>query len=117
PTIFHLTADDRPGGWSPQTGQKLSLAIGIILFATYFCTLLFTLKTHRGLFAGEGHDEKPPADAPSKKRSLITLVIATIAVAFMSEMLVGSVEAARQTLGFTDVFVGMIVVAIVGNAA
>src|SRR4051794_28820554 len=117
PTIFHLTAEERPGGWSQQTGQKLSLAIAIILFATYFCTLVFTLRTHRQLFAGEGHETQPPADTPSKKRSLFTLLIATIAVAFMSELLVGSVEAARQTLGFTDVFVGVIVVAIVGNAA
>jgi Ca2+:H+ antiporter len=117
PTIFHLTAEERPGGWSQQTGQKLSLAIAIILFATYFCTLVFTLRTHRQLFAGEGHEAQPPAETPSKKRSLFTLLIATIAVAFMSELLVGSVEAARQTLGFTDVFVGVIVVAIVGNAA
>jgi Ca2+:H+ antiporter len=118
PTIFHLTADDRPGGWSQQSEQKLSLAIACILFATYFCVLFFTLRTHRKLFAGEDHERHELGNkGPSKGRSLLTLLIATIAVAFMSELLVGSVEAARATLGFTEVFVGVIVVAIVGNAA
>jgi len=92
--------------------------------------LLFSLKTHKKLFVGEAKNQALPlseADAHaieeehetpwSLKKSVGVLLAATIFVALMSEFLVGSVEAARQSLGLTEVFVGVIVVAIIGNAA
>lgn len=119
PTIFHITAASRPGGWSPQIEQKLSLAIAVILFVTYICTLVFALRTHKQLFAGDtgAKKQEDTENVPTIARSVMSLIIATVAVAVMSELLVGSVEAAREKLGFTEVFVGVIVVAIVGNAA
>ncbi len=121
PTIFHLAADRQPGGWSPQAERSLSLAIAVVLFVTYVLWLVFTLITHKGLFAGEvsipekGDDEKAPAWSATK--AVIVLALSTILVAFMSEFLVGSVEAARRSLGLTEVFVGVIIVATIGNAA
>ena len=53
----------------------------------------------------------------SKKAAVLALVVATVAIAFMSEMLVGEIEAVTKSLGMTELFVGVIVVAIVGNAA
>ena len=53
PTVFHVTANARPGGWSAAAEQKLSLAIAVVLFLTYVATLLFSLKTHKALFAGQ----------------------------------------------------------------
>ncbi|CAN5433333.1 hypothetical protein BH18ACI2_BH18ACI2_24680 [soil metagenome] len=53
----------------------------------------------------------------SVSKSVIVLVVAKGFVALISEFLVGAVEAARETLGLTEVFVGVIVVAIIGNAA
>jgi Ca2+:H+ antiporter len=118
PAIFHVTAASRPGGWTQATENRLSLAIAVILFVTYICILLFTLKTHKHHFAGEsdGHGHSTE-NLPSVRSSMLQLLTATIGVAGMSEMLVGSVEAARESLGFSEVFVGVIVVAIVGNAA
>ena len=71
-----------------------------------------TTTTGHELSESEGHGE-----GWSKGKSIGVLVVATVFVALMSEFLVGSVEAARETLGLTEVFVGVIVVAIIGNAA
>ena len=135
PTLFHRTAG---ATWTPQLEQKLSLAIAVVLILTYAATLAFSLVTHKQLFAGGGQDAVETAEvtegAPtstahelsaaeghaqgwSMGKSIGVLVIATVFVALMSEFLVGSVEAARQNLGLTEVFVGVIVVAIIGNAA
>ena len=85
------------------------------MFVTYACVLAFTLKTHKELFVGTTSG----ADAPdwSRRRSLVVLLIATAFVALLSEFLVGSIESVRNSLGLTEVFIGVIVVAIVGNAA
>ena len=121
PTIFHLSADRQPGGWSPQAEQKLSMAIAAVLFVTYILWLVFSLITHRELFAGQGSGKGGRAGqedaAWSVSKGITILALATTLVAFMSEFLVGSVEAARESLGLTEVFVGVIVVAIIGNAA
>jgi Ca2+:H+ antiporter len=117
PTVFHVTAGTQPGGWSPVIEQKLSLAIALVLFASYACTLAFSLKTHKKLFAGpdaESNDEPP---SWSRRKSILVLFLATVLVAVMSEFLVESVETARSKFGFSEVFVGVIVVAIIGNAA
>lgn len=141
PTLFHSTAG---ASWTPQLQQRLSLGISVVLIATYAATLAFSLVTHKQLFAGGSHgapqhspDDELEAETPlsatttareldaaeghsegwSKGKSIGVLVIATVFVALMSEFLVGSVEAARESLGLTEVFVGVIVVAIIGNAA
>jgi Ca2+:H+ antiporter len=82
--------------------------------------LAFELITHRQLYAGEPEKKiegQKEAAGWSVPRSLIVLVVATALVALMSEFLVGAVEAARVTLGLTEVFVGVIVIAVIGNAA
>ncbi|MGI8542526.1 MAG: calcium/proton exchanger [Aridibacter sp.] len=129
PTVFHLVAANVPvaqGGWTPAKEQNLSLAIAIVLFLTYCGTLAFSLITHKHLFIGEalqgaaqkvGHEEEESGEHWTKNKSIIVLVVATAFVALIAEFLVGAVEAARGALGFTEVFVGVIVVAIIGNAA
>ena len=116
PTVFHVTANARPGGWSAAAEQKLSLAIAVVLFLTYVATLLFSLKTHKALFVGQSEAEKHEPTS-SLARAVMLLGMATILIAFLSEFLVGSIEAVRQSLGLTQTFVGVIVVALVGNAA
>jgi Ca2+:H+ antiporter len=129
PTVFHEVADNvsvTQGGWTPAKEQSLSLAIAVVLFVTYLFTLYFSLVTHKDLFVGEalqggsqevGHEEEVSGDHWSKGKSIGVLLVATAFVALISEFLVGAVEAARGALGFTEVFVGVIVVAIIGNAA
>lgn len=121
PTVFHVAADRQPGGWSRETEQQLSLAIAVVLLITYLFSLLFSLVTHKGLFAGtadeESHTKGEEEALMSIGAAIVMLGLATVLVAFLSEFLVGSIEAARKSLGFTETFVGVIVVAIVGNAA
>ena len=124
PTVFHISAE-RTGGWTPQAEQRLSLAIAIILIATYGAILLFSLVTHKQLFVGGEADIAATPEAAKDEHSepwsvgkaVTVLIVATFAVAWVSEFLVGAVEAARHSLGVTEVFVGVIIVAIVGNAA
>jgi len=131
PTIFHATA-----GLAVARGtlsrdveiiaeHRLSLWIAGVLFLSYLASLLFSLRTHSAHYIGDRHDERHGDDAGnglphrsvSPARAVVTLLLATAGVAWMSEMLVGAVEEASHSLGLTEVFVGVIVVAIIGNAA
>jgi Ca2+:H+ antiporter len=102
----------------PGLEHGLSLEFSVVLFAAYALSLIFSLRTHKHLYAGQSHPEAHE-DEPSVKpaRALTTLLVATAAVAWMSELLVGAVEEAAHVLGLTEVFVGVIVVAVIGNAA
>lgn len=121
PSIFHHAAARQPGGWSLQAEQNLSLAIAIVLFVTYLLWLVFMLFTHKELFAGEpsqNDDDKNTDDATWRLATGITvLAVSTIFVGLMSEFLVSSVESTTKSLGLTEVFVGVIIFAIIGNAA
>ncbi|MDQ6655078.1 MAG: calcium/proton exchanger [Verrucomicrobiota bacterium] len=117
PTIFHHAANVSPAGWSPAKEQHLSLGIAIVLFLTYLCVLGFSLKTHKHFFQGGEADTHDSGVAWSRARAGTILLIATAVVAVLSEFLVGTIESVRTSFGITEVFVGIIVVAIVGNAA
>jgi Ca2+:H+ antiporter len=135
PTVFHQTAAAVPvaqGGWTPAKEQGLSLAIAVVLFLTYALTLVFSLVTHRDVFgadeskdvACEAGEELTRMEAEegahvpwSMGKSVGVLLGATAFVALISEFLVGAIERARESLGLTEIFVGVIVVAIIGNAA
>jgi Ca2+/H+ antiporter len=56
PTVFHVTAAGRAGGWSQAAEHNLSLAIAIVLFVTYACMLGFELVTHKQLYTGNPQD-------------------------------------------------------------
>lgn len=116
PTVFHITARMRPAGWSRAAEQHLSLAIGIILLIAYAALLTFSLKTHAQLFAGPNQRDEKECHW-SKKKSIVVLLAATILAALMSEFLVATIETARQQLGLTETFVGIVIVATIGNAA
>ena len=113
PAIFHSVAGANPNA---REGA-LSFEIALVLIITYVLSLVFTLKTHRHLYAGSGGDHEIDYPQSSITRSLITLLVATAGIALMSELLVGAVGQAAQDLGMNKVFVGVILVAIIGNAA
>jgi len=95
--------------------QILSLWTAGVLMAIYGVSFLFTLKTHKSLFVpAEAHGGKPQK---SRQAALVSLALATLLIAFLSEMLVEEIGAVTRQLGMTELFVGVIVVAIVGNAA
>jgi Ca2+:H+ antiporter len=102
-----------------STVENLSLAVAIVLIGTYAVGLLFSLRTHRKLFNphSEGDEEHDDTWGWSIRRSVIALAVAGLAVGLMSEILVGSISEASESIGLSEFFVGVIVVAIVGNAA
>jgi len=117
PTVFHMAAERSPGGWSPAIEQRLSLGIAVVLFFTYFCVLGFSLRTHKHFFRSAEGDLEEKGEQWPRGKAVIILLFATALVALLSEFLVGTIESVRTTLGLTEVFVGVIVVAIIGNAA
>jgi Ca2+:H+ antiporter len=98
--------------------EALSLGVAIVLMLTYVAGLWFSLHTHRDLFNPQHAEEDHVGDqAWTVRRSVLLLALAGVAVGVMSEILVGSIEEASHAIGLSPFFVGVIVVAIVGNAA
>ncbi|HEY7587457.1 MAG TPA: calcium/proton exchanger [Thermoplasmata archaeon] len=102
-------------GAVPAVLEEMSIGIASILLAGYVLGLLFSLRTHRDIF-------NPVTEAAEKPRwslrfALLVLLVSAILVGVESEILVGSLEAARASLGLNDLFLGVIIVAIIGNAA
>ncbi|WP_235576042.1 calcium/proton exchanger [Rossellomorea vietnamensis] len=103
-------------------GRTMSLSIGIsvILILLYLFALFFKLVTHRGVYqsenseGGHDHDEEPEW---SKGKALLILALSTVAVAYVSERLVHTFEEVGEAFGWSELFIGVIIVAIVGNAA
>jgi len=121
PAIFELVEGQglpAPGAEAVNYGptvEHLSLAVAIVLIGTYVLGLFFSLKTHRDLFNPEYEEED--TWGWSTRTSIIALAIAGLMVGLMSEVLVGSISEASESIGLSEFFVGVIVVAIVGNAA
>ena len=100
-----------------STVEQLSFAVAIVLILTYVSGLVFSLRTHRELF-NPVHDEQEHEGEPwTVRRAVIALAIAGALVGLMSEILVGSISEASESIGLSEFFVGVFVVAIVGNAA
>ena len=97
------------------TVEHLSLAVAGVLMLTYVAGLFFSLKTHRDIFNPEYEQEGTWNWSP--RRSVTALAIAGVLVGVMSEVLVGSISEASESVGLSEFFIGVIVVAIVGNAA
>jgi Ca2+:H+ antiporter len=103
-------------GSSAAFTQQLSLGLSGLLIFTYALGMVFSLRTHRELFAAaeHGNSDEPPWPIGV---ALATLAGVTVMVALVSEVFVESVQQAAAALGMTPAFVGFIVVALVGGAA
>jgi len=108
PTIFVATEAQRGGG-SPTT---LSIEVAVVMFVLYILYLVYYMRSPEGGVAtGEGH-------APfSRRASLVVLLVATLGVAYVSEAFVGAIEPLTEEYGISELFVGVILVPIVGNIA
>jgi Ca2+:H+ antiporter len=100
-----------------STVEQLSVAVAVVLAGTYVAGLLFSLRTHRAIFNPPEESGEETAFGWSARRSVLMLAIAGVAVGVMSEVLVGSIAEASESVGLSEFFIGVIVVAIVGNAA
>ncbi len=99
--------------------KTMSFIVAIILIGSYAAGLWFSLKTHRSLFNPYTEEESGEHEHEhwSVRRAMISLAVAGVLVGLMSEVLVGSIEAASEDIGISQFFVGIFIVAIVGNAA
>ncbi len=111
PALFHAAH----GPANSPAELYLSEAVSVILIVTYLFSLLFSLKTHKALFAGGDH----PAIEPrwGVTGSVAVLVLATIGVVIESEMLVHAIGPVTATLGLSQTFLGLVIIPIIGNAA
>jgi Ca2+:H+ antiporter len=124
PALFQLIH----GGGLPGVGEervdfgsdleKLSLGVSLVLLVSYAAGLWFSLKTHRAVFNpfGEEQEDEETHHWPVP-RAATYLALAAVAVGVMSEILVGSISEASEDIGLSEFFVGVFIVAIVGNAA
>lgn len=117
PAAFHYLGK---GLITADLEQDLSLILSMVLLSLYLLSLLFSLHTHRKLFSSVEHynNSSEHTEEPwSTQKSIFYLLGSSALIAWMSEILVGSVAQAANEMGMSQVFVGVIVVAIVGNAA
>jgi Ca2+:H+ antiporter len=119
--LFHVTT-----GWSQAssallTEQSLSGALAIVLLVTYVSWLFFSLFTHKHLFEGEkNRQEGLPRRVKTSwpvGHALAILAIAAILIAVMSEFVSGTVETVCKSLHLSELFVGVVIVATIGNAS
>jgi Ca2+:H+ antiporter len=112
PALFQLSVY----GSLPATGariERLSLWTAAVLLLTYFASLFFAFRTHRNLF----RLNKGKSPEVSKATAVIALVIASALAVIASDILVRQINAATRSLGWTQLFVGLVIVATVGNAS
>ncbi len=126
PAILHVITGGTlpvPGEPDPPFGgdiETVSFLVAAVLFGTYCMGLLFSLRTHRDLFNPEaetGQHAEVGHEPWTVKKAVILLAIAGLAVGLMSEILVFSISETAERAGVSEFFVGVIIVAVVGNAA
>lgn len=110
PAFFLLTSPDA----SPQLVDTLSTFVAVIMIGAYFANLFFTLYTHKHLYS---EDVEKYEQKWSISKSVLILLASTAVVALMSEILVGTIEPLVQSWGWTELFIGVILIAVIGNAA
>jgi len=119
PAIYATVTHHR----EPEHIESISLDISFILILTYVASLVFQLRTHQRFFAPAGKAEEATGEAETEEapwsvaRSALVLLVAAALTGLVSEVLVHAVDAAGRALGLGKVFMGVVVVAVIGNAA
>jgi Ca2+:H+ antiporter len=118
PALFDWTERARVGPAETRTlDERLSLGVSIVLIAVYVANLIYTLVTHRDIFASASEEEAGHKAHWSARKAVAVLVAATIVTAVQAELVSGSLEETAAGLGLTPFFLGVTVLAVVGNAA
>ncbi len=122
PSIFAASGVDELANRS----VGFSVVVSVLLLVVYVLSLVFTLGTHADLFRGhapaegggdEGGDEAAHGVPWTLSLAIGVMAVVTLLIVWMSEILVATVEQASHALGLSNLFVGVVVVAVVGNAA
>jgi Ca2+:H+ antiporter len=101
----------------PSDVAQLSVGVAIVLLVGYGSALIFSLRTHRDLFNPSFGKEDHLGTPWSVRRSVVMLALAGAVAAVMSEILVGTITEASEAIGLSRFFVGIVVVAVISNAA
>jgi Ca2+:H+ antiporter len=123
PAIFHFTAERLHDVQIVEHEHRVSIGTSVILLIVYGLGLLFTLRTHAHIFspAAPRSEEDPQGieghEQWSVKKSVIMLLLASLGIGLVAELLVGAAEKVAHTFGWNPIFVGVILLAIIGNAA
>lgn len=118
--FYLLNTHNIPADEVTHLDMDVSLYVSIVFFVTYILSLVFSLQIHKHLYDTTDYETEGGAEFEepwSIRKSSVILAVATMFVALMSELLVHSIAETTESWGMTEVFVGVIVVAIVGNAA
>jgi Ca2+:H+ antiporter len=113
PSTFHRLLSDE----APEHAQALDTGVVLVLLAAYVLYLVFMLRTHPDVFTGAKAEETEAGVAWSAGRAGGTLLMASLGAAWMSEILVGAAEATGHALGMSPMFIGIVLLAVVGGAA
>ena len=113
PATFHRFL----GETAPRYAEALDTGVALVLLTAYVLYLVFMVRTHREFFAGGEEEETTTAEHWSVGRAGVTLVIASLGAAWMSETLVGAAEATGHAMGMSPLFIGIILLAVLGGAA
>jgi Ca2+:H+ antiporter len=105
------------GGLYFDGDKSLSISISLVLLVVYCMFLLFSLWTHPSFFGSANVDNEASRQPWPLIWSVPVLAVCTAAIAWLSEILVGTIEPTARALGLSDIFVGVFVIAILGNAA
>ena len=100
--------------------QLLNVGIAVLLLLAYALYILYSLRTHSSLFASLESEDEAAHDREevwSVPRAVISLLVASVLAAWMSEILVGAAEETGKALGMSQIFIGIVFVAVVGGAA
>ncbi len=91
--------------------ESLSLSTAVVMMAIYILWLVYTMSN------GDSTHHPPAEEGWSVKTALAVLIVATVGLAYLSEMLVGTLEPVLEIIGWTEFFVGVIIIPILGNVA
>ncbi|WP_296313754.1 calcium/proton exchanger [Pseudomonas sp.] len=119
PAVFDFTSQHLTGGIDLSIAdEQLSIGVSVVLLLLYVANLIYTLRTHKDMFA--------PAEPrePSKEQlawplwlSVFVLIIATAFIALEADLVSGALEETAETIGVSPTFIGVIVLALVGTAS
>ncbi|HEU5014801.1 MAG TPA: calcium/proton exchanger [Roseiflexaceae bacterium] len=116
PALFNYTEQSRAVADASQLDEYLSLGVSVVLIIVYIANLVYTLFTHSDVFAADEDEGEQHADW-SLWKAIGVLVGATVVTAIEAELVSGALEATADKLGLTPFFLGVVVLAIIGNAA
>ncbi|MEO7156747.1 MAG: calcium/proton exchanger, partial [Vicinamibacterales bacterium] len=120
PAMFDYAIGDRADAGRLLRDEHLSLSVSVVLILVYVANLIYTLVTHRDVFAfaeGDAHESGEPHAPWPLWKALTMLAVATAVTAYEAEMISGALESTALQLGLSEFFLGIILLAVIGNAA